>query len=144
MGLGTHRQLRLAWASIDADAMPARDLTVDHVKRLLNEAKGEHTRPLRCFVPVSGLGALILDRLAPTCARSLHLPAVPKAPHARAHYLTLEQLGRLWRASARLPEPVWRDFARFLIGVPCRRGEAAHMDWSMLTFALRSGVNPAT
>lgn len=26
--------------------------------------------------------------------------------------------------------PVWRDLARFLIALPCRRGEAARLDWS--------------
>ncbi len=47
----------------------------------------------------------------------------PKAPQARAHYLTPAELGRLWKAAERLREPVWRDLARFLIAVPCRRAK---------------------
>ena len=39
-------------------------------------------------------------------------------------------MARLWQAAGDLEEVVWRDFARFLIVVPCRRGEAAHLDWS--------------
>ena len=42
------------------------------------------------------------------------------------------ELARLWDAANRLAVPVWRDFARFLIAMPCRRGEAAAMDWSHL------------
>jgi integrase len=29
-----------------------------------------------------------------------------------------------------MSEPVWRDLARFLIAVPCRRGEAARLEWA--------------
>jgi integrase len=43
--------------------------------------------------------------------------------------LTLAELARLWEAAGALREPVWRDLARFLIAVPCRRGEAARLDW---------------
>jgi integrase len=53
----------------------------------------------------------------------------PRAPQARSHYLTLAELARLWRAADGLREPVWRDLARFLIVVPCRRGEAARLEW---------------
>ena len=56
----------------------------------------------------------------------------PKAPQSRSHYLKPTELARLWEAADRLAEPVWRDFARFLIAVPCRRGEAARIDWSHL------------
>lgn len=54
----------------------------------------------------------------------------PKSPAGRAGYLAPDQLGRLWRAAEALREPVWRDLARFLIAVPCRRGEAARMEWA--------------
>jgi hypothetical protein len=30
------------------------------------------------------------------------------------------ELARLWHAAEQLDEPVWRDFAQFLIAVPCR------------------------
>jgi integrase len=38
----------------------------------------------------------------------------------------------LWKAADGLRKPVWRDIARFLIAVPCRRGEAAELDWQHL------------
>lgn len=53
----------------------------------------------------------------------------PKAVQARAHYLTLPDLAKLWAAADSLTHPVWRDLARFLIAIPCRRGEAAALDW---------------
>jgi integrase len=56
----------------------------------------------------------------------------PRAPQARAHYLTPQQLARLWKAAEALAEPVWRDVARFLIAVPCRRSEAARLEWEHL------------
>src|SRR5581483_4361044 len=55
----------------------------------------------------------------------------PKAVAARAHFLTLPELARLWGA-AEVLAPVYRDLARFLIAVPCRRGEAARLDCSHL------------
>jgi integrase len=136
-------QLRLALASLDAEAMPARDLALNHVKRLLAEAEGGNTR--------ARFGAL--SRYLDWCHDSGHVDANvctlvarsrrPKAPQARAHYLTLDQLGRLWHAAAGLPEPVWRDFARFLIAVPCRRGEAAEMDWSQVDLAAGEWRQPS-
>ena len=56
----------------------------------------------------------------------------PRAPQARSHYLTPTELARLWEAAGGLREPVWRDLARFLIVVPCRRDEAARLEWSHL------------
>ncbi len=53
----------------------------------------------------------------------------PKPPQARAHYLTLEKLARLWRTAEAMREPVWRDLARLLIAIPCRRNEASRLDW---------------
>ena len=47
----------------------------------------------------------------------------------------IAELARLWEAAGRLREPVWRDLTRFLIAVPCRRNEAARLDWSHLNLA---------
>ena len=66
----------------------------------------------------------------------------PKAPQARSHYLTPAELARLWRAADGLREPVWRDLARFLIVVPCRRGEAARLEWSHLDLAAAEWRQP--
>lgn len=67
----------------------------------------------------------------------------PTAPEARSHYLTVEELAHLWRAAGKLRGPVWRDLARFLIAVPCRRGEAARLDWSHLDLAAAEWRQPA-
>ena len=53
----------------------------------------------------------------------------PRPPASRAHCLSLAQCAALWRAAGALPA-VWRDFVRFLIALPCRRGEAASLDWA--------------
>jgi integrase len=59
----------------------------------------------------------------------------PRPPRARKDYLTVDKLAVLWRAAPALREPVWRDICQFLIAVPCRRGEAANLDWSHLDLA---------
>ena len=55
----------------------------------------------------------------------------PKAIPARLHFLPVPGLARLWHAAETLA-PVYRDLARLLIAVPCRRGEATRLDWSQL------------
>jgi len=64
----------------------------------------------------------------------------PRAVAAREKYLSLTKLGQLWKAVALAEklEPVQRDFVRFLIAVPCRRGEAASLDWCHLD--LNAGI----
>jgi integrase len=39
-------------------------------------------------------------------------------------------------------EPVWRDLARFLIAVPCRRNEAARLEWSDIDLATAEWRQP--
>jgi len=55
----------------------------------------------------------------------------PKTPPQCAHYLTLPALARLWKVDAKA-EPIWCDLARFLIAVPCRRGDAVRLERSHL------------
>ncbi|WP_426957957.1 tyrosine-type recombinase/integrase [Muricoccus radiodurans] len=64
----------------------------------------------------------------------------PRTVDARSHHLSVIQLAQLWHAAGKAEAdaegsgfgPVHRDFARFLIAVPCRRGEAASLDWAHL------------
>jgi integrase len=124
--------LRLALADMKVKNKPAADLTVADVRRLLGDAV-LGTASIR-----ARFGSL--TRFLDWCQDAGHIKANPcaliarsrrpKAPPARAHYLTPAELARLWKAAERLEEPVWRDLARFLIAVPCRRGEAARLDWS--------------
>ncbi len=124
-------QARLALAVMQANDLPAADLTEAHVRRLLNSA-GDSAGNAR-----GRFGAL--SRFLDWCQDAGHIPANPcaligrarrpNAPQPRAHYLTPAELARLWKAAERLDEPVWRDIARFLMAVPCRRGEAAQLQW---------------
>jgi integrase len=66
----------------------------------------------------------------------------PRPPASRAHCLSLAQCAALWRAAGALPA-VWRDFVRFLIAVPCRRGEAASLDWAHVDLAAAAWSQPA-
>ncbi len=64
----------------------------------------------------------------------------PKPPAARRHFLAADALARLWKAAGegRGLAPVHRDLIRFLIAIPCRRGEARRMEWQQVD--LRAGV----
>jgi site-specific recombinase XerD len=125
-------QVRRALAAMDAEDMPAADLGPTEVRKLLS-VTADRTASAR-----AQFGAL--SRLLDWCHDAGHIQANPcaqiararrpKAPQARAHYLKPAELARLWRAADGLREPVWRGIAHFLIAVPCRRNEAAWMDWS--------------
>lgn len=136
-------QVKLALQVIDAENTPAAELTVDHVRRLTAEGgDGANAR--------ARFGAL--NRFMDWCQDASHIKVNPcaligrarrpRAPQARAHYLTPAELARLWEAAGRVRHPVWRDFARFLIAVPCRRGEAAWLDWSHIDLAAAEWRQP--
>jgi integrase len=124
---------RQALADMKAEDMPAANLTDAELRILLGVAGGVTTARKR-------FGAL--SRFLDWCQDAGHIRANPcaliarsrrpKAPRARSHYLTPAELAQLWGAAGQLREPVWRDLARFLIAVPCRRNEAARLDWSHL------------
>ena len=123
-------QVQFAVVAMDASATPARNLTAHDVRKLLANDANLRARfgALSRFLDWCHDAGHIDINVCTQIARQRR----PKAPQARAHYLTLTELGRLWRAAERLTEPVWCDLARFLIAVPCRRNEAARLDWSHL------------
>ena len=137
-------QVRLALDGTDATEMPAAEFGPTEVRKLLVHG-GDEGANLR-----ARFGAL--SRFLDWCQDEGHIQANPcaliartrrpKAPQARSHYLTPAELARLWEAAGRLREPVWRDLARFLIAVPCRRGEAARLDWSHLDLAAAEWRQP--
>jgi integrase len=116
---------------MNAQDMPAPHLTPADVRSLLGSVEGATTARKR-------FGAL--SRFLDWCQDAGHIDVNPcalisrsrrpKAPQARANYLTLDELARLWHAANALRGPVWRDLVRFLITTPCRRNEAARMEWS--------------
>lgn len=133
----------MALADMKAADKPAADLTAADVRGLLSGAVGVTTARHR-------FGAL--SRFLDRCHDAGHIAANPctliarsrrpRAPQARAHFLTAEELARLWEGAGRLREPVWCDLTRFLIAVPCRRGEAAAMDWSHVDLAAVEWCQP--
>jgi integrase len=137
-------QVRLALSAMDVAAVPAANLTTIDVRRLLNSADAEGANLRARF------GAL--SRFLDWCQDAGHIQANPcalitrgrrpKAPQARAHYLTPAELARLWQTAERLNEAVWCDLARFLIAVPCRRGEAANLDWSHINLTAAEWRQP--
>jgi integrase len=125
-------QIRLALAELGAEGTPAVALGVVDLRRLLDRLGNAPSVARKRF------GAL--SRFLDWCQDAGHIAANPctllararrpKAVQSRSNYLTPAELARLWEAAGRLAEPVWCDFSRFLIAMPCRRGEAAAMDWS--------------
>lgn len=136
-------QVKLALQVIGAENTPTAELTVDDVRRLTAEGGGGANARAR-------FGAL--NWFMDWCQDAGHIKVNPcalitrarrpRAPQARAHYLTPAELARLWEAAGRIRQPVWRDFARFLIAVPCRRGEAAWLDWSHIDLAAAEWRQP--
>ena len=55
----------------------------------------------------------------------------PRPVAARETFLSIKKLAQLWNVTEKASglEQVHRDYVRFLIAIPCRRGEAASLDW---------------
>ncbi|MDI3308490.1 MAG: tyrosine-type recombinase/integrase [Acetobacteraceae bacterium] len=68
----------------------------------------------------------------------------PKAVPARQDYLKPDALAHLWKAAGEADklDPVHRDYLRFLIAIPCRRTEAATLEWSHLDLDAGEWVQP--
>jgi integrase len=120
-------QLRLALSFLEADDMPAASLAVADVRRLVDQgnARARFGALARFMDWLQDQGHIEANPCT-LIARARR----PRAAQPRSHYLTPADLAKLWEASASLREAVWRDLARFLIAVPCRRGEAAGLEWS--------------
>ena len=125
---------RAAVTAMDAEAMPVAGVTPADIRRML-DADAAHPSVAR-----ARFGSL--SRFLDWCQEAGHLDVNPcaligkarrpRAVRPRQHYLAVPELVKLWRAADALDVAVWRDVARFLIAVPCRRGEAAAVDWTHL------------
>ena len=128
---------RAAVVVMDAEAIPVASVTPADIRRMLDASAAQASVARHRFGSLS--------RFLDWCQESGHLDVNPCALVAKArrpravpprqHFLTVAELAILWRAADVLPEPVWRDVVRFLIAVPCRRGEAAQLDWSHLNLS---------
>ncbi len=68
----------------------------------------------------------------------------PRAVAARQDYMKPEALAHLWKAACEAEEleAVHCDYLRFLIAMPCRRTEAATLDWAHLDLDTAEWVQP--
>ena len=143
-------QLRAAMSAMNALDKPVADISTQHLRSLLH-AEAERPATAR-----ARYGAL--NRFFDWCLDEGFVPLNPcvtvskakrpKPPKDRAVYLHLDQLAALWRAAGttgRLRD-VHCDLVRFLIAIPCRRGEAVALDWKHLdlTQGVWSQANTAT
>jgi integrase len=130
------RALGAAIAEMKAETLPIEALTPASVRRMLAAHGAQPSAARARFGALSRFLDWALDDERITvnpCAR-ISRAGRPKPPPARATYLTPAELAQLWRAAETLL-PVTRDFARFLIAIPCRRGEATALDWRQLDLA---------
>ena len=127
-------RVRASAAAMGVAAMPVAELTAVDVRRMLDASADSPA------VARARYGAL--SRFLDWCQEGGHLAANPcalvakarrpRAVRARAHFLSVSELATLWQAADALAHRVWRDLTRFLIAVPCRRGEAAAVEWTHL------------
>jgi integrase len=126
-------QLRQAVAGREASAVA--DFGVADVRRTIDAVSGRAASPRSRFGALSRFLDWCLDvgHIEANPCTQMARASRPKAPQPRSHCLIPTELGQLWWAAEHLSEPVWRDLARFLIAVPCRRNEAARLEWSHIS-----------
>lgn len=138
------RALRNALAEMQAVEMPATDLKPSVIRAMLAE-HGAHPAAARArFGALSRFYDWLVDHdRMPTnpCAR-ITRSGRPKPPAPRRNFLSVPKLAQLWTAAAALPA-LHRDFLRLLIAVPCRRSEAASLDWRHLDLQNGIWIQPA-
>jgi integrase len=119
-----------AVATMEATAKTVDSLTASDLKRLLAAEAGRAATARARFGAVSRFFDWCMETGYATINPCLLVSrgARPRAPEARSRFHKPEQLAALWKGAEGL-QSVWRDLARFLIATPCRRSEAARMDW---------------
>jgi integrase len=135
--------VRAAVAAMSAGLKPIEDIAAVDVRRLLvadphepNAARHRFNALRRFFDHLHDEG-LVEGNPCEAIPRARR----PRPPASRSHCLSLAQCAALWRAAEALPA-VWRDFVRFLVAVPCRRGEAASLDWGHVDLAAATWSQP--
>jgi integrase len=136
---------RAAVATMEAGDLPVANVQAGHIRALLT---AEAARPATAR---HRLGAI--SRFFDWLQEEGLVPVNPCALVGRAKrrvvvrprtdFLDAAGLARLWQAAGMLAD-VHRDLVRILIAVPCRRGEAARLDWSHLDLAGATWTIPGT
>ena len=142
------RNIRGAVATMKAGTRSAASLGANDIRTLLT---AEAKRPATARHRFGALSRFLdwcqdegLIALNPCLAIGKNRRPRPAKP--RGHHLPMPDLARLWHAAATAaadPDQadlamVHRDYVRFLIAVPSRRGEAARVEWQHLD--LRAGT----
>jgi integrase len=131
---GELSNLRAAVDEMGCTDWPADDVGVADVRKMLRATAHRPGAARHRFGALSRFFDWVQDEghVATNPCLLLARPSRPRAVPARDAFLTVVQMARLWIAAGRATGlyPVHRDFVRFLIAIPCRRGEATTMDWS--------------
>lgn len=130
-------QVRAAMAMMDRAATPIAEVEAADVRRMLGELGNKPATARARYGALSRFFDWCQDEghIAANPCALLARTRRPKTVQPRAHYLPVADVARLWKAAETLSAPVYRDLARFLLAVPCRRGEAANLDWTHLDLA---------
>lgn len=137
---------KAAVVAMKATGRAADDVSDVDVKRMLEGLSDKTATARHRFGALSRLYDWALDegysKVNP-CAQVAKTRR-PRSPKPRPEFNTLEELGQIWNAiqSADGLQQVHRDVLLFLIAIPCRRGEAAEMQWQDLDFKASVWTQP--
>ena len=124
---------RMAIAEMQVASKAITELTADDLRALLLSCKDKPAAARNHFGAFSRFCDWALDEGYVKANPCLLLANArrPRTVAPRRRHLSLDELASIWNAAAGL-QPVERDLVRFLIAVPCRRGEASKLRWSDL------------
>jgi integrase len=127
-----------------AGSKPASEVSAADLRALLRVSAAGSTLARQRFGAVSHFLGWCLDEghvTASVCASIGKSTGPSRLPPAAAT-LTPAQVAALWTAAGGMAEGVRRDFARFLLVIPCRRNEAARMDWTHVSLSGAAWTQP--
>ena len=134
--------LKAAVLEMNASSKPVADIGTTEIRVMLNVSADRPATARHRFGALSRFFDWCQDEghIAVNPCNLLAKARRPRSVAPRQQYLPAADLARLWHAAgkAKALQPVHRDLIRFLIAIPCRRNEAAEMDWSHVD--LNTGV----
>jgi len=138
---------RAAVAAMNGGEKPVSEIVVADVRAMLRSSANLPAAALHRFGALSRFLDWCRDEdlISVNPCSLLPKPSRPKPVAARQEYLSADSLGTLWKAAGNAEglEVIQRDFIRFLIAVPCRRNEAATLDWLHLDLVAGEWRQPA-